>query len=147
MRANRIDRNQPEIVRDVRRAGVVWIPTSGDPNIGFDGLLVFRGRVVPAEIKDPSKPPSARRLTDTEARRKAEIEGQGATYLVVETADDVLRYFGLITLPLRERVLELCAAGRTLDAIKLYRNETGAALRDSKDAVMALRAENEPDAD
>lgn len=96
MRANRIDANQPGIVRDVRRAGIVWIPCSGDPNIGFDGLLVFKGVCVPAEIKDPAQPPSKRKLTDAEARRKAEIEGQGATYLVVETVEDVLRHFGLI---------------------------------------------------
>ena len=96
MRANRIDANQPEIVAALRRAGAEWIPTSGDPKIGFDGLIAFRGELHVAEIKDGSKPPSERQLTDCEAKRKEQLEYKNVAYNVLESVDDALRLIGVI---------------------------------------------------
>ncbi len=40
--------------------------------------------------------------------------------------------------PLEERVLNLMRQGQKIEAIKVYRGETGAGLKESKDAVEAL---------
>ena len=63
MRAARIDANQPEIVRALRKAGCSVQPlhTVGG---GVPDLLVCRGTCLYLlEIKDGAKPPSARQLT------------------------------------------------------------------------------------
>lgn len=96
MRGKRIDSNQPKIVKALRQVGAVWIPTSGDPTIGFDGLIAFRGVVYPAEIKDGSKSASRKKLTDTESKRQGELESVGAPYLVIESEDDALKMIGAI---------------------------------------------------
>jgi hypothetical protein len=96
MRANRVDANQTEIVDALRKAGAEWIPTSGDPSIGFDGLVAFRGVLHIAEIKDGSKPPSGRKLTDRERKRKEQVEYKGVKYNVIESKEDALKLIGVI---------------------------------------------------
>lgn len=86
----RVDQNQAGLARFIRRLGALWIPTSGDPAIGFDGLIAFKGNLLPVEIKNPALSPSRRCLTPTEARRKGELESAGATLYVVQTEQDVL---------------------------------------------------------
>lgn len=63
--AARIDANQNDIVKALRKAGaVVRIITQGD---GIPDLLVaFQGRTILMELKDGDKPPSARKLTEAE---------------------------------------------------------------------------------
>lgn len=90
MTAKRIDANQPEIVDTLQKCGAVWIPTSGDPTIGFDGLVAFRGRLEIAEIKDGSKPASQRRLTERETKRMEQVSEKGVAYNVIESVDDAL---------------------------------------------------------
>jgi predicted Holliday junction resolvase-like endonuclease len=96
MRANRIDANQTEIVEALRKAGAEWIPTSGDPSIGFDGLVAHQGRLFVVEIKDGSKPASARRLTDRERKRKEQVEYKGVPYNVIESKEDALKLIGVL---------------------------------------------------
>lgn len=91
MTGKRVDANQADIVDTLRRCGAEWIPVSGDPTIGFDGLVAFRGKLEVVEVKDGSKPPSERRLTDREAKRKAQLENKGVSYNVLESVDDALR--------------------------------------------------------
>jgi len=43
---------------------------------------------------------------------------------------------------LEEQVLALCRAGKKIDAIKLYREQTGAGLKEAKDAVEDLAKQN-----
>lgn len=88
--ANRVDRNQPEIVDGFHRVGALWIPTSGDPKIGFDGIVAFRGKVFLAEIKDPSQPASNRRLTDREEERLIQLKMKGVRLHIWETAHQAL---------------------------------------------------------
>lgn len=63
MRAARIDANQPEIVEALREAGcsvqLLHMVGKGCPDllVGWQGLNVL------VEVKDGSKPPSARKLT------------------------------------------------------------------------------------
>jgi len=62
-RARRIDANQPEIVAALQCIpGVSVLVVNGT----FDVLVGANGRNVMLEIKDGSKPPSARRLTRSE---------------------------------------------------------------------------------
>jgi len=93
---NRTDDNQGEIVDALRGVGAEWVPTTGDPRIGFDGLIAFRGRLYAAEIKDGSKPPSRRKLTDNERKRKAQLAAVGVDVLVIECVMDALRQIGAI---------------------------------------------------
>ena len=64
-RANRIDANQNEIVKVLRLCGaVVRVISQGE---GIPDLLVgYRGHTILMEVKDGSKPPSARTLTVAE---------------------------------------------------------------------------------
>lgn len=91
-RAARIDANQPEIVKALRKAGALVVHM-GHP---VDLLCGFSGRWVAIEIKDPAKPPSKRTLTDDQQ----EFFDQCRTRLLpvhrVETVEDALRAIGAI---------------------------------------------------
>lgn len=91
---NRTDTNQSDIVSTLRAVGADWISTSGDPGIGFDGIVLFRGRIFIAEVKDETKPPSARRLTENEEKRKAQCEAHGVPYLIFLNPDQALEAIG-----------------------------------------------------
>lgn len=64
----RIDGNQNEIVEGLRRRGYS-VQVLSMVGKGFPDLLVgAKGRNVLIELKDPSKPPSKRKLTDDEQK-------------------------------------------------------------------------------
>lgn len=92
----RVDSNQAEIVQALRKVGADWIPTSEDPRSGCDGFIAFRSRLYIAEIKDGSKPASAKRLTEKELLRKASVERCGVVYNIIESVDDALKLIGVI---------------------------------------------------
>jgi len=94
MRGNRIDTNQPAIVKAVRAVGAKWKPLTGDPNIGADGLILFRGTVYVCEIKDPAKPPSARKLTQNELDFQADCASAKIPYVVLLTPEQALLEIG-----------------------------------------------------
>ncbi len=96
MRGNRVDRNQGEIVDALRSVGALWIPTSGDTSIGFDGIVAFRGRVYLAEIKDGSKPASARKLTEREQERLTQLKMKSVRLHIWETVTQALTDIGAI---------------------------------------------------
>jgi hypothetical protein len=96
MRRARVDDNQSQIVEAVRRAGGVWIPTAGDPKIGFDGIIAKAGKVWIVEIKDGKKRNSQRRLTPAEAARKIQLEAVGVSYNVVESVEQALGLIGCL---------------------------------------------------
>lgn len=61
--AAKIDANQPEIVQALRKAGAT-VQTLAAVGKGVPDLLVARcGKLWLIEVKDGSKPPSARKLT------------------------------------------------------------------------------------
>lgn len=84
--AARIDANQPEIVKALRKMGatVLHLHTlgRGAPDI----LIGFRGKNALAELKDGTKSPSARQLTEDEKKFHAEWRGQVAIIESVEQA-------------------------------------------------------------
>jgi hypothetical protein len=87
-RAGKIDRNQPEIVRDLRLLGYsVWITSAlGD---GGPDLIVGKGkRCIPVEVKDPLQPPSKRQLND---RERAWHAAWGGPVVIAERTEDVLK--------------------------------------------------------
>lgn len=85
--ARRIDANQNAIVDALRACGaVVRVVTQGD---GIPDLLVgYRGYTLLLEVKDGSKPPSARTLT--EAEQKFFDEWKGGMVAIVNSADEAL---------------------------------------------------------
>jgi hypothetical protein len=91
MRNAKADRNQPEIVATLREAGCtvqhLHAVGSGCPDI----LVGFRGQNILMEIKDPQKPPSARKLNDIQQGWHSLWRGQ---VTVVETAENALDAIG-----------------------------------------------------
>ena len=87
--AARIDANQPQIVAALRKLGatVLHLHTigKGAPDI----LIGYRGKNALAELKDGTKPPSARQLTDDEKRFHAEWRGQVA---IIESVDEAIAF-------------------------------------------------------
>jgi hypothetical protein len=92
-RAARTDRNQPEIVAALRAAGVTVCVTSHVGG-GFPDLAAsYRKRLIFLEVKDGSKPPSARKLTPAEA----EFHRDWADHVaVVESVDQALAAVGVV---------------------------------------------------
>ena len=88
--AAKIDDNQPEIVRAFRSLGwsVAHAHTVGK---GFPDLVIGRNGVTHLiEIKDGSKPKSARKLTPDQVEFHDAWRGSIA---IVETVDDVVRNY------------------------------------------------------
>jgi len=85
--ANRVDRNQGEIVETLRACGAyVRVVTMGD---GVPDLLVgYRGYTILMEVKDGKKPPSARELTPAE--KKFFDEWTGGMLAVVNSVEEAL---------------------------------------------------------
>ena len=84
----RIDANHSQIVRELRQMGATVLSLA---NIGSgcpDLLVGWRGKNVALEIKDPTQPPSKRRLTDDEKAFHLAWQGQVA---VVETTEEALK--------------------------------------------------------
>ena len=91
-KAAKIDDNQPEIVKALRKAGCSVDPTSAMGN-GFPDLHVGRAGVnYLLEVKDGSKSPSRRQLTDDQVIWHGKHKGQVA---VVCNVDEALRAVGL----------------------------------------------------
>lgn len=89
----RIDANQPEIVQELREAGVsiqhLHSVGHGCPDI----LAGFRGQNYLFEIKDGNKPPSKRKLTPDEEEWHLSWNGQ---VIVIHSAEDALKEMGAI---------------------------------------------------
>lgn len=86
-RAAKVDANQSAIVAAFRKAGASVQPLhmvgQGCPDL----LVGFRGRNLAVEVKDGSKPPSARKLTADEAEWHEAWRGQ---VCVVNDEDEAL---------------------------------------------------------
>jgi hypothetical protein len=90
---SRVDTNQPEIVKALRKAGALVLHLheigKGTPDI----LVGYRGRLRLMEIKDGAKSPSKRELTPDEEK----FHAIWADYVwVVQSVDDALKLIGAI---------------------------------------------------
>ena len=83
---NKRDGNEDAILELWRRLGCVWIEQPREN--GFDGLLCRMGETWVVEIKDGGKPSSKRKLTPNEIERKAELEGIGAAYNIINNEQE-----------------------------------------------------------
>ncbi len=88
--AANIDANQPDIVKSLRAAGASVTILSGVGHGVPDLLIGIRNVTTVFEIKDGSKVPSRRKLTDDE--QKWHAEWRGSKYIVesVEQALNIL---------------------------------------------------------
>jgi hypothetical protein len=93
-RAARRDSNEGDIIKAMREAGA-YVKVINDEGL-FD-LLVSHGpegnkRTLLIEIKDGSRPPSARRLTDAE--QKFHDEWPGSDLYIVNSVEEALALLG-----------------------------------------------------
>lgn len=94
-RAARVDANQAQVVSALRAAGATVYPMHRVGG-GFPDLLVtYRRQTHLIEVKDGSKPPSKRELTEDEA--KFHSEWAGGPIHVVTSADEALVAVGAIS--------------------------------------------------
>jgi hypothetical protein len=85
-RAAKVDANQAEIVAALRQIGASVQPLHAVGQGCPDLLVGWRGMVSLLEIKDGSKPPSARKLTPDQEKWHAAWRGQVAVVETVEQA-------------------------------------------------------------
>lgn len=91
-RAARVDANQPEIVDAFRRMGCSVLIISQLKNC-CDAFIAKGGVTVAVEIKDGTKPLSARKLSAGEREFRDSWKGQYAVVESIEDAQKVVRYF------------------------------------------------------
>lgn len=93
-RAARTDRNHEEIVEALRAAGAS-VQSLAAVGQGVPDLLVgFRSQTILMEIKDGSKPPSKRLLTEEQIRWHG--AWRGGPLAVVDGVDAALRALGVL---------------------------------------------------
>jgi hypothetical protein len=92
MRAKRVDENQAKIVAHLRRLNIsvqhLHTIGQGCPDL----LLGFRNKNYLIELKDKSKPPSAKKLTPDEEEFFRDWRGQVNK---CETLEEILKVIGL----------------------------------------------------
>lgn len=89
----KVDRNQPEIVRALRRAGAS-VQSLASVGKGCPDLAVgLKGQTWLIEVKDWQQPPSRKRLSPDEKLWHQSWQGHVA---VAETVEDALRIVGLL---------------------------------------------------
>lgn len=93
--AARVDDNQSEIVEALRAAGALVQPLHTVGGGVPDLLVAYRGTWYMIEIKDGSKPPSRRKLTDDE-RRWHDTFNEAAPVYVCGSIDEALEVIGAI---------------------------------------------------
>ena len=92
--ANRKDSNHADVVAAFRAAGCLVVDVS-NVACGCD-LFVWSRQSgwMPFEIKDGEKPPSARRLTETEIALQQQCRAAGAPYVIVLSCDEAVKLTG-----------------------------------------------------
>lgn len=95
MKARRKDANHNEITRTLLQVGAELLETYQLPG-ALDVFVAYRQKWTLLEIKDGTKPPSARKLTEDEAATVARIARTGAPVHVVTTPDEALKAIGAL---------------------------------------------------
>ncbi len=92
MRAARVDANQAEIVDALRKVGCTVQPLHAVGQGVPDLLVGYRGNNVLIEVKDGSKPPSARKLTPDQVNWHGDWRGQ---VVVVQNVKEAFEAVGI----------------------------------------------------
>jgi len=91
-RAAKVDANQKEVAQTLERLGW-WVVDLSKVGGGVSDLLVGkRGVLRLVEIKDGSKPPSARKLTDDQIKWHAEAKAYGITVSILTSVEDAVMF-------------------------------------------------------
>lgn len=85
MRNARVDSNQPEIVKALRRVGAIVKHTHTLKNL-FDILVYYNGKTYNVEIKTDHK----KKLTPGEIECKNDLESVGVKYWIITSIDEAL---------------------------------------------------------
>lgn len=92
MRAKRVDDNQANIVKQIRRLGITVVHLHTIGKGCPDLLLGYRNKNFLIELKDSLKTESQKKLTDDEKEFFSTWRGQVSK---CETIDDILKVIGL----------------------------------------------------
>lgn len=98
-RAARVDQNQGNIVDALRKTGGSVLSLAAHGRGCPDVLFGYGGRTFLCEIKDGSKPPSARKLTDDQVKFRDEWKGD---YTLLENTQDVEYFVAQIKYDMKE---------------------------------------------
>lgn len=93
-RASKVDANQPEIVKALRLAGATVQPLHMVADGCPDLLVGYMRRTALVEVKDGSKPPSARALTPDQLEWHR--DWRGGTLAVVSDVEGALRVLAVM---------------------------------------------------
>lgn len=88
MRAAKRDANEREMVEAWRALGALWIPMG--PDAGFDGLLLFRGKVHIVEVKDTRQTNGRYQLTTRETMLGLQMAVHGVPYNIITNMTQAL---------------------------------------------------------
>lgn len=94
--AKRVDNNHAVIVDGLRAVGAEVQSLASVGNGCVDALVAYRGVWYTGEIKDGSKPPSKRVLTEDEKRWHQRFSRQAPVHVWI-CLDDALKTIGAIT--------------------------------------------------
>ena len=84
-RAAKVDANQPEIVKELRKAGWYVLIISQLKNC-CDLIISKNGRTIAIEVKDGSKPKSSQRLSEGEEKFMMQWQGE---YKILTSTDEI----------------------------------------------------------
>ena len=85
MRAAKVDANQPEIVKALRKSGWYVLIISQLKNC-CDLIISKSGRTIAIEVKDGTKPKSSQKLSEGEKKFMNEWQGE---YKIIASLDDI----------------------------------------------------------
>lgn len=89
-KAARVDANHAEVSKALTRCGA-WVIDCSAVGQGFPDLVAaHRGKWLMIEIKDGTKPPSARKLTPSQVEFHARAAANGVTVHVVKSIDEAI---------------------------------------------------------
>lgn len=86
MRNAKVDKNQPEIVKALRKAGAVVKHVHQLKKL-FDILVYYKGRTYSVEIKTDHK----KKLTPGELECQSDLESVGVKYWVIHSIDEAIQ--------------------------------------------------------
>ena len=86
----RVDRNQSEIVKQLRSYGATVLITSQLKN-AFDILVGYKSKLFIMEIKDPLQPPSKRRMTEGEKKCEDSFLKVDVPYYIILSAGEAIK--------------------------------------------------------
>lgn len=88
----KVDSNHPQIVKELRKLKGVTVRSVATIKNFLDIIVGYAGKNYLFEIKDPDKPPSARKLTPGEQKFMDEWTGQADLALTTEDILKVINY-------------------------------------------------------